>query len=347
MKIDRTTYELFVMDYLDGKLDAVQVSDLLLFLEQNPDLKEELERVQHFTLFNTEPTPAFDKEALKKPLYKDVKAAYEPLLIARMEGDETKEDAANLDEAVKKYPELISEEQWFLKTRLVPDPNVVYPNKRQLKVFTLSAYYKPVLRIAAVLLCIGSVALYVYRTDTPGPQTALHPEQTNGTEVIIADPSTPDRNTPKTSRIKNAPENALAKAPNRPENSRATRVNNVRTPIEQPVIHKQAPVTQVELAAHKPLPELIGKTGDEALLANREPIAFPVQKLVPAPEAEKEFLDLKTWVAKRLKKEASLDNGNTLLARINKATRADIVLEKDTTGKITRFEIAGLGFALK
>ncbi len=50
MKLDRTTYELFIIDYLEGQLDAIQVSELLLFLEQNPDLKAEIEGIEHVSL---------------------------------------------------------------------------------------------------------------------------------------------------------------------------------------------------------------------------------------------------------------------------------------------------------
>ena len=42
MKINRNNYEMYFIDYLDGVLSPDLVSELLLFLDENPDLKEEL-----------------------------------------------------------------------------------------------------------------------------------------------------------------------------------------------------------------------------------------------------------------------------------------------------------------
>jgi hypothetical protein len=165
MSIDRTTYELYIMDYLDGRLDAVAVSELLLFLEQNPDLKEEFEGMRNFKLERSTDVSSLDKSVLKKPSYDGVKHLYEPMLIARMEGDETIQEASQLDKAAQLYPELKKDEQLFLQTRLEPDLLVVYKNKSRLRVFTLTTYYKPVLRVAAILLCISAVGLFIYRNN--------------------------------------------------------------------------------------------------------------------------------------------------------------------------------------
>ena len=42
MKITRENYESFFIDYLDGFLDEKLIDDFIEFLQQNPDLKEEL-----------------------------------------------------------------------------------------------------------------------------------------------------------------------------------------------------------------------------------------------------------------------------------------------------------------
>ena len=47
MNIGRDNYESYFMDYLDGKLDTVQVEVLMSFLEFNPDLKQELEGLEN------------------------------------------------------------------------------------------------------------------------------------------------------------------------------------------------------------------------------------------------------------------------------------------------------------
>ena len=42
MQIDRSNYEIWFIDWLDGNLNSLQVEQLKLFLDQNPDLREEL-----------------------------------------------------------------------------------------------------------------------------------------------------------------------------------------------------------------------------------------------------------------------------------------------------------------
>ncbi len=42
MRIDRANYEVFALDYLEGNLNALQTEAFRMFLEQNPDLKDEV-----------------------------------------------------------------------------------------------------------------------------------------------------------------------------------------------------------------------------------------------------------------------------------------------------------------
>ena len=51
MKIDRNNYEAYFIDYLEGNLDETLVNDFIEFIQQNPDLKEEL------SLFDSVKTP--------------------------------------------------------------------------------------------------------------------------------------------------------------------------------------------------------------------------------------------------------------------------------------------------
>jgi hypothetical protein len=48
--LTRNNYEIWFVDYLDGKLGNEQLDTLLDFLEQNPDLKQELLGVSDFRL---------------------------------------------------------------------------------------------------------------------------------------------------------------------------------------------------------------------------------------------------------------------------------------------------------
>jgi hypothetical protein len=43
MEIDINNYESVLIDYFDGNLNALEVAEVLLFLEQHPEIKNEFE----------------------------------------------------------------------------------------------------------------------------------------------------------------------------------------------------------------------------------------------------------------------------------------------------------------
>ena len=75
MSINRNTYEVYLIDYFEGNLDALQVSELLLFLEQNPDLKTECENLELVYLTQDNIAP-LDKSSLKKGQLKNIKLRF-------------------------------------------------------------------------------------------------------------------------------------------------------------------------------------------------------------------------------------------------------------------------------
>ncbi|KXK46137.1 MAG: hypothetical protein UZ10_BCD003001461 [Bacteroidetes bacterium OLB10] len=48
--INRENYEIWFIDYFDGKLSPEQTAELLLFLEENGDLKLEFDSFSNITL---------------------------------------------------------------------------------------------------------------------------------------------------------------------------------------------------------------------------------------------------------------------------------------------------------
>ncbi len=90
MKINRNNYETFLIDYLDGALDAAMLEELRLFLEANPDIREELDGLKNATLY-AEEVRFTEKEKLKKPFLKTIAGIdennYEEVFIAFYEND--------------------------------------------------------------------------------------------------------------------------------------------------------------------------------------------------------------------------------------------------------------------
>ena len=71
MTIKKHNYEAYFLDYHEGNLTPQEVADLLLFVEQHPELKDEFESFENVTLEDYS-TPSFEnKDILKKEINKE------------------------------------------------------------------------------------------------------------------------------------------------------------------------------------------------------------------------------------------------------------------------------------
>ena len=156
MKINKENYEAYFIDYLEGNLDEILVNDFIEFLQNNPDLKEEL---THFETIYLEPeTVDFDK---KNSLYKktlDSENEFSKRAIAIVEDDITIDDKTEFEDFLTEHPEKSRDAALFAKTKLEPDMSVTFRNKRRLY---RRSYGRTVmlwsLRVAAVFAIVLSV----------------------------------------------------------------------------------------------------------------------------------------------------------------------------------------------
>lgn len=123
--ITKNNYEAFLLDYVEQNLSAEMVAELMLFLEQNPELKIELEEFENTSLI-TQQTPIFEhKETLKQ-------VVTEELMIAEIEGLNSIQESKELFEEIAKnqvYAKLFSN---YKKTILEPIP-IIFADKKSLK----------------------------------------------------------------------------------------------------------------------------------------------------------------------------------------------------------------------
>lgn len=337
MKLDRTTYEIYLIDYLDGKLDAIEVSELLLFLEQNPDLKEEFDGLADISLTKENETGNFDASVLKKPEYNAAGKNYETLLVAELEGDISPNQQKELSQAFALYPELKKDADLFAQTRLQPDLTITFKNKSRLKVFAIQPYYKTIIRVAAVLLLISFAGIYFSKKEQQNNHTA------SNHRVLTGEPG---------NKASTKDNNSITGRTNEPIVNTKKTISVGKKSI-QPVTKQENILPEYEGVAYQQKNEAVliqpnYKTGQEIALQEMispAPIDARLKRPeLPAAASQQEFVDLRTWLSRKLKKEASLSNEEGLLARVNKATHADVIIERDTTtGKLTRFEIAGIG----
>jgi len=197
MKITRDNYEPFFLDYLEGNLDESMIDQFLDFLEQNPDLKEELQLFDNIHL--PEEQVAFSG---KQHLYKsaqDEKPAFEMKTIAYMEGDLNDEERESFETYLAAHPDLQKEYDLFGKTRLIADTSIHFPDKNKIyrkagKTIVLNW----VARVAAVIVLIWGInSLFQTGSQKVGPNVIP--------EIASVKPQT------KPAEIKTEPEKIIQK----------------------------------------------------------------------------------------------------------------------------------------
>ncbi len=134
--INKSNYESFVIDYLDGKLNAIELACFIAFLENNPDIKSELDDLENVTLDPEKIVYKPKGEIKKKELISTDginENNYEDCFIGHYEKELTYSQNNSLKLFLKNNPELNDEFELHKKIKLVPDYKVVFPNKDSLK----------------------------------------------------------------------------------------------------------------------------------------------------------------------------------------------------------------------
>ena len=133
MMITRENYEIFVLDYLEGNLTAELSHAFQLFLDENPDIREEIESFEMIKLVASDDEFP-NKDSLKREtgdLLKEI-PAFERSCIASLERDQTNLESIEFRNEVLLYPEKQKVYGEFGKTILKPEP-VSFDSKNALK----------------------------------------------------------------------------------------------------------------------------------------------------------------------------------------------------------------------
>lgn len=138
MEINKTNYEAYILDYYEGNLSAEKVAELMLFLEQNPSIKEEFEEFESdITITPNKGIQFTNKENLKKPILTQVgnitSENYEEYIIADLENELHEEERSRLKQFIKTNPEAGKDYSLYKHTFLQPDESIVFPSKKELK----------------------------------------------------------------------------------------------------------------------------------------------------------------------------------------------------------------------
>jgi hypothetical protein len=165
MQIDRSNYEIWIIDWLDGNLSGLQVEQLEQFLNVNPDLYEELEDLKTFILKPSSKSFS-QKEQLKRSATEISSAQFEYLCIAFLENDLSSDQQAEMTEIIARNPEKQRSFELFKKIRLVPGPAKYKHSKKLLKRTTA----QKIIRLTAIGLAVAATVALIILTNIVIPR---------------------------------------------------------------------------------------------------------------------------------------------------------------------------------
>lgn len=137
MKINRDNYEAFFLDYHEGQLSPGMAEEVLLFVEQNPDLQRVFHDFESVSLVTEQDVVFEHKASLKK---NQVRATalisdqnYEVYLLNETEGLLNAEERLALSEFIRLNPQLERERKLFALAHLPVESEIQFESKATLK----------------------------------------------------------------------------------------------------------------------------------------------------------------------------------------------------------------------
>jgi hypothetical protein len=182
MKPDRSNYEIWLIDWLDGKLSESDAEELRRFLELNPDLQEEFNELSSVNL-NASSETFSRKKQVQKDTSQLTDSQFELLCAGYLEGDLNNSQISELEEITSLLPEKRKIFEQIQKTKLTA-PKVVFLNKRRL---LKTSPFQKVIRISAISLS-AAAAIFLFFISLPGKNTELN-QILSSTSVAIANDS--------------------------------------------------------------------------------------------------------------------------------------------------------------
>ncbi len=131
-RINFSNYEAWLLDYAEGNLSAEDTAELLLFMEQYPELQTDVENLMEFTL----PSGEIISADFKHQLHKDeaaIKERFESLCVAFYDKSITAAEKNELDYFLSQNPHWTREFKAFAHSYIQQDSDIEYTAKSFLK----------------------------------------------------------------------------------------------------------------------------------------------------------------------------------------------------------------------
>lgn len=335
-KITKNNYEAYLLDYVEQTLSPDMVAELMLFLEQNLELKAELDDFENIAFTINDAVNFENKQDLKQ-------LAIEELMIAEIEGLNSAEQSKELQQEIKENSTYTSLFTNYQKTILVPE-NIVFEDKtvlkqKETKVIPLHYWYSSV---AAVLVVAFTLSPFITGNENQfAVDTRMFPVNNNQqfeneintiqeVKVVQENESLANVEKIKTTNSQNLKQTYL---------KNSTPNTNSSTPIPQHPILNTQPSTKELITINPPKKEYI----------EIEPFVAEEKKA-----KQQEYLTvaelLKKEAQKRLLENEVTTNSNELMAANVVAkvlgNNADVETTKDANGEVNEYALNIGGFSI-
>ncbi len=173
MNIDRHNYEAYILDYLDGKLDVLQIIALQEFLDRNPDLRKEVDELRNIRL-QPEAASFRGKEDLKKTLADNGlpgEMNFDEWAVAFVEDDLEEAQREAFLTFIHRHPVREKDLAYYRKVFLKPDHSVIYERKRTLKKGFVNYRWRVTLPYVLAAASVALILVFYLAMNPSGRQS--------------------------------------------------------------------------------------------------------------------------------------------------------------------------------
>lgn len=176
MNITRHNYEEYFLLYVDNELGADERAAVENFVQENPDLREELVMLQQSVIRPDQQLVFEDKSSLLKnvPATNPVNETnYEEYFVLYGDDELNNEQKDLVEQFVYRHPQYQSEFELIQQARLTPDTHLVFPNKASLYRYehdkrVIAIRWWRIAAAAVVLIFLGGLTWFtLVKQDTP------------------------------------------------------------------------------------------------------------------------------------------------------------------------------------
>jgi hypothetical protein len=360
MNINRHNYEEFFLLYADNELPADQRRAVEDFVQQNADLKEELNLLLELHLEPDTSLLFTNKESLLQPVLLHDDAAPisedEEKMLRLIDHELSLAETTDLKQKLAQNPALMIELEILSKTKLQPDMSLVFPDKAQLfrsnqeKVRVFQMTWLRVAVAAAIILAAGLLWINnsVEETTGTGPLAVVSETKTDKNASAVSEYNDDKKIDSKTAEDQQ--QMASTQMPN------SIKVDTEKQPDRRLAQQTRLKKEQIQVPAviDNPVTQSDNKTtpGNEQTLVNVSPNLARNNEIIDRPAAEADVKSNYATEALMSAQDAvevvTLENNNTRKTPMRGIVRkANRIFNKVTTPdpdkpllRVANFEIA-------